>query len=76
MAKTNEISYLKKHLCSTVFILLSISCFDTTIHVHKVEDQGDVLVFLTGQAEIEQAAKFIQDAADKLDYSTFNMSKG
>ncbi|TPX62312.1 hypothetical protein PhCBS80983_g00427 [Powellomyces hirtus] len=41
---------------------------DTVMHIHKNEEPGDVLVFLTGQSEIEQAIRMVQEAHDELDY--------
>ncbi|KAJ3193072.1 DEAH-box ATP-dependent RNA helicase prp22 [Irineochytrium annulatum] len=39
---------------------------DAVMQVHKNEDAGDVLVFLTGQQEIELACRLIQQACDEL----------
>ncbi|KAI8825670.1 P-loop containing nucleoside triphosphate hydrolase protein [Fimicolochytrium jonesii] len=41
---------------------------DTVLHIHKNEEPGDVLVFLTGQQEIEQATRLFQEAHEELDY--------
>lgn len=35
----------------------------TTIHIHQCEGPGDILVFLTGEAEIEQACDQIREQA-------------
>ncbi|KAI8996726.1 P-loop containing nucleoside triphosphate hydrolase protein [Gaertneriomyces semiglobifer] len=42
---------------------------DTVVHIHKTEEPGDVLVFLTGQQEIDQAIKLLEDALASLDNS-------
>ena len=34
---------------------------DTVMHIHKYESQGDILVFLTGQQEIENAIRSLED---------------
>ncbi|RUS18718.1 hypothetical protein BC937DRAFT_88422, partial [Endogone sp. FLAS-F59071] len=41
---------------------------ETALHVHKTEMEGDVLVFLTGQGEIERACKEFREKAALLDY--------
>lgn len=41
---------------------------ETALHVHKTEMAGDVLVFLTGQGEIERACKEFREKAALLDY--------
>jgi pre-mRNA-splicing factor ATP-dependent RNA helicase DHX15/PRP43 len=38
----------------------------TTIHIHQCEGPGDILVFLTGEKEIEQACEQIRDQAQGL----------
>lgn len=38
----------------------------TTIHIHQCEAPGDILVFLTGEQEIEQACQDIRDQAQAL----------
>jgi len=38
----------------------------TTLMIHRVEDSGDILVFLTGQEEIEDACRKIKIEADEL----------
>jgi len=38
----------------------------TTIHIHQCEGPGDILVFLTGEAEIEQACEQIRDQCQGL----------
>lgn len=35
----------------------------TTLHIHQCEDPGDILVFLTGEQEIEQACEEIRQKA-------------
>jgi HrpA-like RNA helicase len=42
---------------------------ETTLHIHKTESPGDVLVFLTGRAEIERAIKQLKEADADLDYA-------
>ncbi|KAJ3043919.1 hypothetical protein HDV00_003959 [Rhizophlyctis rosea] len=41
---------------------------ETVMHIHKNEEPGDILVFLTGQQEIEQAIRKLQELHDELDY--------
>lgn len=41
---------------------------NTAIDIHEREPVGDVLVFLTGQQEIERACKSISDGLRELDY--------
>jgi pre-mRNA-splicing factor ATP-dependent RNA helicase DHX15/PRP43 len=38
----------------------------TTIHIHECEGPGDILVFLTGEQEIEQACEEIREKAEAL----------
>ena len=38
----------------------------TTLHIHECEGPGDILVFLTGEQEIEQACEEIRDKARAL----------
>lgn len=38
----------------------------TTIHIHQCESPGDILVFLTGEQEIEQACDEIRSKANEL----------
>jgi pre-mRNA-splicing factor ATP-dependent RNA helicase DHX15/PRP43 len=38
----------------------------TTLHVHQCEGPGDILVFLTGEAEIEQACAEIREKAGSM----------
>jgi pre-mRNA-splicing factor ATP-dependent RNA helicase DHX15/PRP43 len=38
----------------------------TTMHIHQCEGPGDILVFLTGEAEIEQACTDLRDQAQAL----------
>ena len=42
----------------------------TVLQIHAVEDPGDVLVFLTGQAEIEQACDRLNDEASSFKKDT------
>ncbi|KAI9014057.1 P-loop containing nucleoside triphosphate hydrolase protein [Hyaloraphidium curvatum] len=42
---------------------------DTVLHIHKTRPAGHVLVFLTGQDEIERACRMLEDADRELDYS-------
>jgi HrpA-like RNA helicase len=48
----------------------------TVFQIHTEEDSGDVLVFLTGQEEIETMAQLIEDAAALLPVSKSASSKG
>ncbi|RUP51294.1 P-loop containing nucleoside triphosphate hydrolase protein, partial [Jimgerdemannia flammicorona] len=41
---------------------------ETAMHVHTTEKEGDVLVFLTGQGEIERACREFREKAAALDY--------
>lgn len=43
---------------------------DTVLHIHKTRPTGHVLVFLTGQDEIERACRMLEDADRELDYNT------
>lgn len=43
----------------------------TAVQIHICEDEGDVLLFLTGQEEIENACKQIRAEADSLDSSKY-----
>ncbi|RKP27221.1 P-loop containing nucleoside triphosphate hydrolase protein [Syncephalis pseudoplumigaleata] len=43
---------------------------DTAIHVHETEPPGDILLFLTGRQEIEQACADLRDMARKHDYAS------
>jgi pre-mRNA-splicing factor ATP-dependent RNA helicase DHX15/PRP43 len=40
--------------------------FEQTIHIHQCEGPGDILVFLTGEQEIEQACADIRQQAAEL----------
>ncbi len=44
---------------------------DTALNIHKNQSLGHILVFLTGQSEIERACKEIKELEKDLDYSTF-----
>jgi len=44
---------------------------DTALSIHKNQSLGHILVFLTGQSEIERACKEIKELEKELDYSTF-----
>jgi HrpA-like RNA helicase len=39
---------------------------DTVLYIHQHEDDGDVLVFLTGQFEIENACKVLQQKFNEI----------
>jgi len=39
----------------------------TVLHIHQCEDQGDILVFLTGEQEIEQACEEIREKSRSMD---------
>ncbi|VEU36988.1 unnamed protein product [Pseudo-nitzschia multistriata] len=39
----------------------------TTLHIHQCEEPGDILVFLTGEAEIEQACEEIREKGRAMD---------
>ncbi|TMW64485.1 hypothetical protein Poli38472_011365 [Pythium oligandrum] len=43
----------------------------TAVQIHVCEDEGDILMFLTGQEEIETACRQIQAEADSLDQSKY-----
>ncbi|RQM15561.1 hypothetical protein DD237_003847 [Peronospora effusa] len=43
----------------------------TAVQIHICEDEGDVLLFLTGQEEIENACRQIRAEADTLDSSKY-----
>jgi HrpA-like RNA helicase len=42
---------------------------EAVIHIHKNEEPGDILVFLTGQNEIETCCRQIRDVLDDLSHS-------
>lgn len=42
------------------------ACINTVIQIHKCEDEGDILVFLTGEFEIEDCCRKIRDQAEAL----------
>jgi len=44
---------------------------DTALNIHQNQSLGHILVFLTGQSEIERACKEIKELEKELDYSTF-----
>mmetsp|Transcript_43497 Transcript_43497/g.49004 ORF Transcript_43497/g.49004 Transcript_43497/m.49004 type:complete len:710 (-) Transcript_43497:13-2142(-) len=39
----------------------------TVLHIHQCEEQGDILVFLTGEQEIEQACEEIREKSRSMD---------
>lgn len=43
-------------------------CVSVAMEIHCTQTEGDVLVFLTGQAEIESAAKRLFKLSEELDY--------
>ncbi|KNC79661.1 hypothetical protein, variant [Sphaeroforma arctica JP610] len=43
------------------------SVFVTVLQIHQDEKPGDILVFLTGQEDIENVGALLQDASEKLD---------
>lgn len=43
-----------------------LAAIRTVIQIHIIEDQGDILLFLTGEEEIEQACREIRDEVKKL----------
>ncbi|KAJ8330422.1 hypothetical protein QVD99_007759 [Batrachochytrium dendrobatidis] len=45
-------------------------CVETCMQIHCEEQPGDILVFLTGQQEIETAMQRIMEAHQDLDYNT------
>ncbi|KAJ3013997.1 hypothetical protein HKX48_005409 [Thoreauomyces humboldtii] len=57
---------LKLETAKSTFIRRSV---ETVMHIHKNEEPGDILVFLTGQQEIETAIRMFQEAHDELDYA-------
>ncbi|ORX57220.1 P-loop containing nucleoside triphosphate hydrolase protein [Piromyces finnis] len=48
---------------------------DTALDIHKNQSLGHILVFLTGQSEIERACKEIKELEQELDYSSFSYNK-
>ena len=44
---------------------------DVIVRIHSREGVGDVLVFLTGQAEIERACKTLRDAASRIETAEY-----
>lgn len=45
-----------------------LQAVETVIRIHLEEPPGDILVFLTGQEEIEHACDRLFEAAEKVDY--------
>eukprot|EP00158_Paraphelidium_tribonemae_P008335 Partr_v1_DN28554_c1_g1_i2_m72978 putative DEAH (Asp-Glu-Ala-His) box polypeptide len=43
---------------------------ETALHIHRTEEAGDILVFLTGQSEIEYACRAMEDIDEEIDYDT------
>eukprot|EP01119_Soliformovum_irregulare_P003637 TRINITY_DN1444_c0_g1_i6.p1 TRINITY_DN1444_c0_g1~~TRINITY_DN1444_c0_g1_i6.p1 ORF type:complete len:699 (-),score=229.14 TRINITY_DN1444_c0_g1_i6:119-2131(-) len=41
-------------------------CVDMVLKIHEIEEPGDILVFLTGQSEIERACSAIKTKVEKL----------
>jgi len=39
----------------------------TTLQIHKLEEQGDILLFLTGEQEIEMACRELREAAEEFE---------
>lgn len=58
-----DIFYLEKKSKSTNFIE---SALDTILQIHEHEAEGDILVFLTGQSEIEDACRRLKKKFSKL----------
>eukprot|EP00050_Salpingoeca_kvevrii_P002345 m.191144 g.191144 ORF g.191144 m.191144 type:complete len:657 (+) comp10591_c2_seq6:77-2047(+) len=52
--------------------MLSVSyvkkAVDVVLDIHRECDQGDILVFLTGRAEIDRACDFLFMASERIDY--------
>lgn len=46
-------------------------CAKIALNVHQYEEAGDVLIFLTGEEEIEECCRNIREEANKLDPSKF-----
>jgi pre-mRNA-splicing factor ATP-dependent RNA helicase DHX15/PRP43 len=44
-----------------------VAAIKTVIQIHAFEEEGDILLFLTGEEEIENACKEVRDEAKKLD---------
>ncbi|TPX36660.1 hypothetical protein SmJEL517_g01349 [Synchytrium microbalum] len=61
-----DIFYLKKMKLAALKSTYIQRSVDTVLHVHKNEEPGDVLVFLTGQNEIDQAMRRLEDELDEL----------
>ncbi|KAI8902160.1 P-loop containing nucleoside triphosphate hydrolase protein [Globomyces pollinis-pini] len=57
---------MKFSILKSTYVERSVS---TVMHIHKNENLGDVLVFLTGQFEIEQAVKQLEELEEELNYS-------
>ncbi|TPX63977.1 hypothetical protein SpCBS45565_g06228 [Spizellomyces sp. 'palustris'] len=63
-----DILWQKKMKLGTAKATFVRRSVETVLHIHKNEEPGDVLVFLTGQQEIEQATRLLQEAHEVLDY--------
>ncbi|KAI8928519.1 P-loop containing nucleoside triphosphate hydrolase protein [Entophlyctis helioformis] len=65
-----DILWQRKLMFSVLKSTFVARSVDTVMHIHKTEEPGDILVFLTGQQEIETAIRTLNEANESLDYSS------
>ncbi|KAI9091845.1 P-loop containing nucleoside triphosphate hydrolase protein [Phlyctochytrium arcticum] len=63
-----DIMWQKKMKLGTAKATFVRRSVDTVLHIHKNEEPGDVLIFLTGQQEIEMTTRLLMEAHEELDY--------
>ncbi|KAJ3150109.1 DEAH-box ATP-dependent RNA helicase prp22 [Geranomyces michiganensis] len=65
---TVEVMFEKQLKLGTAKATFVRRAVDAAMHIHRNEEPGDVLVFLTGQQEIELAIRLFHEAHDDLNY--------
>ncbi|KAJ3046935.1 DEAH-box ATP-dependent RNA helicase prp22 [Rhizophlyctis rosea] len=63
-----DILWQKKMKFATLKATYVQRAVETVMHVHQNEEPGDILVFLTGQQEIDQAMRKLNEMHEELDY--------
>ena len=53
----------------TYKLSIHLQVVDTVLDIHLEQKQGDILVFLTGQSEIEKACDMIFEKSERVDYA-------
>ncbi|KAJ3164959.1 DEAH-box ATP-dependent RNA helicase prp22 [Geranomyces variabilis] len=66
---TVEVMFEKQLKLGTAKATFVRRAVDAAIHIHRSEEPGDVLVFLTGQQEIELAIRLFLEAHAEIDYN-------